>query len=248
MRYIKSIIGIWALPLTIIVTSCGQGDAPPATAPDPQATPGNAAAGSISQLEKRLGPADVKTFGGSDKLPIGGPLASISIPQSENEKQLLAQFGCYDEVDCYGPKHFERYILKTYPDVGRVRFKLPPDIAGEAEYRKQDFRRGLYFAKLITLANGQSLYDFLTKCSKTVSSLNWAEMARDAKTDKTYFAMQYFPVLRQDASGDEFELDILLNRFGDRIDATSPAFSSSVLRDADFMTKHGVSCWSAGSQ
>jgi hypothetical protein len=235
-------VGVWLLPLTLIAADCGQDAAQPAKA---RATE---SANNVEAMEKALGPDDLKTFAGGDKLPIGAPLASLTIPESDDEKQFVAQYGCWDDADCYGPKHFERFMLKTYPDLAGVRFKLPPDIADDDVARRQDFRRGLYFAKLITLANGSSLFDLLTKCSKTVSPFNWAEITRDAKTNTTYFDMQYFPVFRQSATGNEFELNILLTRHGERIDARSTAFSSSVLRDADFMTKHGVSCWKPDSR
>jgi hypothetical protein len=204
----------------------------------------------VTEVEHAIGAANVKTFGGSDKLPIGGPLASVTVPQSDDEKKFLADFSCLDESECYGPEHFERFALAKYPDIAKVRFRVPTDLAvedkEEIENTKQNFRRGLYFAKEIKLANGQTLFDFLTKCSKTVSPFNWAEMTRELNTGRVYAVMQYFPVLRQDATGDEFELDIHLERKGDQIAALSPAFSSSVLRNADFMVKHGVSCWRKG--
>jgi hypothetical protein len=246
MRPAYLIAWVFVVPIYFAIAGCGQDEPHPTK---PQVAPAAESANKVEALENALGPDDLKTFAGADRLPIGGPLASISIPQSEDEKQFMAQFGCYAETDCYGPKHFERYILKTYADVGAIRFKLPPDLADEdkddVERTRQDCRRGLYFAKLITLANGVSLFDLLTRCSKNVSPFNWAEITRDAKAGTTYFDMQFFPVLRQDATGREVELNILLTRRGERIDATSLAFSSSVLRDADFMTKHGVSCWKA---
>jgi hypothetical protein len=231
------------------VASCGQEAPVQDTRPNLMATGQAQPADRINAIEQALGPADVKSFGGSGSLPIGGPLASISVPQSEGEKRFLAEYGCIDEVDCYGREKFERFILKAYPDIARVRFKLPPEMAGEEKediaFTRQNFRRGLYFAKRITLANGMTLFDLLTRCSKTVSPLNWAEAVYDSKTNEPYFPMQFFPVLRQDATGDEFEADILLDRRGNLITARSPLFSSSVLRDSDFMNKHGLSCWHA---
>jgi len=232
--------------LFIAVASCGQ-EAPVHNA-QREAQP----ADHIKAVDQALGPADVKSFGGSDTLSIGGPLASISVPQSDDEKRFLAEYGCNDEVDCYGREKFERFILKTYPDIARVRFQVPPEMVGEEKediaLKRQDFRRGLYFAKRITLANGMTLFDLLTKCSKTVSSFNWAEAFYDSNSNKPYFPMQFFPVLRQDASGGEFEADILLDRRGNWIRARSPLFSSSILRDSDFMNKHGLSCWPSVSK
>src|ERR1700729_987862 len=143
----RTTIGVAILVIQVAVVACSQ-DNPDAArqkgSPPDADTPSN-----IEQIEKQLGPADVKSFGGSDKLPVGGPLASISVPQSGDEKQLVAEFGCVDEVDCYGPIKFDHYILKTYPDIGKIRFKLPPDLADEdkadVELTRQNFRRGLYF-------------------------------------------------------------------------------------------------------
>lgn len=205
----------------------------------------------VAEVEHATGSADLKSFGGSDRLPIGGPLASVTVPQSDDEKKFLADFSCLDESECYGPEHFERYALAKYPDIAKVRYQLPPELADadkeDIAFMKQNFRRGLYFAKEIKLADGQSLFDLLTKCSKTVSPSNLAEITREPGTGRIYAVMQYFPVLRQDATGDEFELDIHLERKADQIAALSPAFSSSVLRSADFMVEHGLSCWRKGS-
>jgi hypothetical protein len=235
--------------LFIAVASCGEDTPVQNSHPSSVATDQAQPADHIKALERALGPADLKSFGGSDNLPIGGPLASISVQQSDDEKRFIAEYGCVDEVDCYGREKFERFILKTYPDIARIRFKIPPEMEGEEKediaLKRQDFRRGLYFAKRITLANGMTLFDLLTKCSKTVSSFNWAEAAYDSKRNEPFFPMQFFPVLRQDTTGVEFEADILLDRHGNWITARSPLFSSSILLDSDFMNKHGLSCWHA---
>jgi hypothetical protein len=205
----------------------------------------------VEGAEKALGSPEVKTFGGSDKLPIGGPLASITLPQSDREKQFLKDFGCFEESECFTRSKFERYFLALYPDIARVHFKLPSELAGDdkedIEYMKENFRRGLFYAKQIKLADGRPLFDLLTKCSKTVSPDNWAEVTYDPGSEQRHVVMQFFPVLRQDATGNDFELQILLDRKGDTIEARSPAFSSSILRDANFMEKHGVSCYRSKS-
>jgi len=243
---------IAGFPLVIAaVMVCACSRSPTDAIGNPHIAAGAQAPDRVTEVEHAIGSADVKTFGGSAKLPIGGPLASVTVPQSDDEKKFLADFSCFDESECYGPEHFERYALAKYPDIAKVRFRVPPELADadkeDIAFKKQDFRRGLYFAKEIKLANGQTLFDLLTKCSKTVSPFNWAEITREPGTGRIYAVMQYFPVLRQDATGDEFELDIHLERTGDEIAALSPAFSSSVLRNADFMVKHGVSCWRKGS-
>jgi hypothetical protein len=246
----KRLAGILAAALfTYGVVGCGQDTANQSKVADAQVTVEAQAVDHVKGIERALGPADVTTFGGSDKLPIGGPLASISIPQSGDERKFIADFGCVDEVDCYGSEKFDRYVISTYPDIARIRFKTPPELADDDKSDvasiKQNFRRSLYFAKLIKLANGETLFDLLTKCSKSISPSNSAEVIWGDARNKATFAIQYFPVLRQKATGDEFELNVLLTRTGDKIEARSPAFSSSILRDADFMDRHGVSCWRA---
>jgi hypothetical protein len=233
--------GAWLWLMLFVLAGCGPGDTDHAQLPDQQAK------ATLATAAAAIGPAEVKTFAGSDELSVGGPLASIQLRQSDQEKKFLDDFICVDESACFGPKSFERYILTTYPEIARVRFKLPPELAEEdkedIEHVRQDFRRGLYFAKQIRLADGRTLYDLLVKCSKSISPFNWAQVTWEPGTEKRYIAMQYFPVLRQDATGEPFELQILLKRTEDKIEALSPLFSSSVLREVDFMQKHGVSCW-----
>lgn len=235
-----------ALALALVFCFIGACDPKPGK-PTTDAAADAEAQAKITNFERQLGTADVKSFGGADKLPIGGPLASIGLLPSHDEQRFLAEYGCVDEVDCYGRGKFDRYIVNTYPDIARVRFKVPPELAaGDKEdiaFTKQNFRRGLYFAKLIPLADGSTLFDLLTKCSKTVAPFNWAEAVYDSQTKSPYFPMQFFPVFRQDATGEEFEADILLDRRGNWVTARSPMFSSSILRYSDFMAKHGLSCW-----
>jgi hypothetical protein len=225
--------------MLMLLSACDQ-------APPKQLEPSDAQA-RITDLEKQLGPADVQSFGGGNKLPIGGPLASITVPQSADETLFIDAYGCIDEVDCYGRGKFDRFAGKTYPDINRVHFNVDADLAQDdkidIDFKKQDFRRGLYFAKIILLADGSTLFDLITKCSKTVSPYNWAEAVYDSESKTPYFSMQFFPVFRQDATGQEFEIDILLDRRGNLVTARSPMFSSSILRDRDFMANYRLSCW-----
>ena len=69
-----------------------------------------------------------------------------------------------------------------------------------------------------------------------------AQVQVDENRNK-FFSMQFFPVLRQKGSGEKIELNILLEKQGEKINATSGWLSSSVLKDSDFMNKHGVQCW-----
>jgi hypothetical protein len=202
--------------------------------------------GTLAAVADAVGPADVKSFAGSDHLAVGGPLASVDVAQSPEEKKYFAAFGCMDESDCYGQDKFEHDMLHRYPDIARIHFSPPQESGGDKgdiAIAKQRFRWSLYLAKQITLANGQTLFDFITRCSKIASPLNAAEPHwADSENDTPYIYMQYFPVLRQVATGHEFELQILLKRKGDKVEAISPLFSSAILRDGDFLNRHGVSC------
>ena len=227
----------------LILAACGEKPQPPAQ----QASPAR-----LFQEESKkqvvdlgLSKEDTRAFAGSDKLIIGGKVAEITLPQSEDEKHLFADFSCQDESECYGVYKFDKYIVSKYPEIAKVKFRPPKDIADDKEtaaYTRLDFRRGLYFAKEIKIADGTTLFDFLTKCSKNVSPLNWAEIAYDSN-QKIYIGMQFFPVLRQKGTGKEFEVNILLDRYGDRIEAHSPLFSTSILTYSDFMERHGLECW-----
>ncbi len=118
------------LTLTLIASALGGCDTNPGK-PAADAVPTNDAQTKIAEFESQLGPNDVKSFGGGDHIPIGGPVASTGLLPSKDEAQFLAEYGCVDEVDCYGRGKFDRYIVKTYPDIARVRFKLPPELADD---------------------------------------------------------------------------------------------------------------------
>ena len=108
--------------------------------------------------------------------------------------------------------------------------------------RRQSFYAGLYFAKRITLANGQTLFDFLTKCSRNVDPSTSADMVHGVIAGVD-FSMQYLPTLREKASAGGSELQILLERSGDKVTATSPLFSTAALTSPRFMDDQGVACW-----
>ncbi|CAE6784463.1 hypothetical protein R69658_04228 [Paraburkholderia aspalathi] len=173
-------------------------------------------------------------------------VASASLPVSDDEKTFLADRTCLDESSCYGPGRFKRYILKMYPDIAHVKFV--PDRSEEDDedtlaLRRQFFVQSLYFAKQIQLANGQSLFDFLRNCSKRVSWLNAAEETDDSKTRASYFDLRYFPVLRSRQTGREVEMNMVFDRRGNQLIATSPFFSSNALKEPDFLARHELECW-----
>ena len=243
----KRASGLWPnislIAAALILGACGERSQPPAQQISPAQLTQEESQKQVADLG--LSKEDTKAFAGSDKLIIGGNVAEITLPQSEDEKRLFADYSCQDESECYGVYKFDKYIVSKYPEIAKIKFRPPKDIADDKEtaaYTRLDFRRGLYFAKEIKIADGTTLFDFLTKCSKNVSPLNWAEMAYDSN-QKLYIGMQFFPILRQKGTGKEFEVDILLNRYGDRIEARSPLFSTSILKYGDFMERHGLECW-----
>ncbi|HGF4012268.1 hypothetical protein [Burkholderia cenocepacia] len=168
------------------------------------------------------------------------------IAVSTDESRYLADQGCLDESECYGPKRFQRDIFKRYPDVARIGYKPLPVDAGDRDtvaLRKEQFYQGLYFAKQIKLANGQSLFDFMRSCSRGFTSLDGAEVGYDANTKASYFDLRYFPTLRRIDTGEPVELQILFERRGDKLIAGSAFFTSNALRDPDFLKRHRVACW-----
>jgi hypothetical protein len=248
LNYLASAWFVAGICMTIFgVVGCSGGNTNPGQSPDPRAADGSKANVTRATVADAVAPADMKSFAGSDHVEVGGSLASVDVAQSPEEKKYFADFGCVDESDCYGQSKFEHDMLHRYPDIARIHFSPPQELGGDKAdiaFAKQSFRWSLYFAKQITLANGQTLFDFMTRCSKVVSSLNVAEPHwADSENDTPYIDMQYFPVLRQVATGHEFELQILLKRKGDKVEATSPLFSSAILRNSDFMDRHGVACW-----
>jgi hypothetical protein len=231
----------------ICCVGCSGGNTNDCQSTDPHVGAESKADATLATVADAVGPADMKSFAGSDHLTVGGPLASVEVPQSPEEKKFFAAFGCVDESDCYGQGKFEHDMLHRYPDIVRIHFSAPQELEGDKAdiaFAKQSFRWSLYFAKQITLANGETLFDFITKCSKIVSPQNVAEPRwADSESDTPFIYMQYFPVLRQVVTGHEFELQIMLKRKGNKVEATSPLFSSAILRDSDFMGRHGISCW-----
>ncbi|EON13126.1 hypothetical protein C266_13979 [Pandoraea sp. SD6-2] len=173
------------------------------------------------------------------------PAASIELPQSPAEKKLLSDVGCYDDKECLTFDKFDRQILKEYPDISSIRYRIPRELDADPEtarWMHQDFHRALYFAKQIRLADGQSLFDFIKNCSRGFSTTDFAQVDRDLKTGTSFISMQYFPVLRRQETGKDLEMQILFERRGDKIEARSPFFSSSVLQRNDFLASHGLTC------
>ncbi|KVQ57513.1 hypothetical protein [Burkholderia territorii] len=173
-------------------------------------------------------------------------VATVALDQSDFEKRYLADQTCLDETECYGPKRFERDIVKRYPDIAKIKYHPVQDEADDADtvaMRREQFVHGLYFAKQIKLANGQTLFDFMRTCARGFTSLDGAESAYDSKSDTPYFDVRYYPTLRRVDTGQPIELQILFERRGDKLVAQSPFFTTNAVRYADFLQRHKVECW-----
>lgn len=203
---------------------------------EPQPAPAESSASAVGQkLEGGMSKEDIKAFSGADHVVPGGALASVTVPVTAEERAFLE--------DRDGSK-FLRYIQKRYPDVLRVKFRPTAAISEDrdtlAMYR-ENFYMGLYFAKQIQLADGQSLFDFLVKCSQKMDPLNSAALGFD-KDGKLYIDMQYFPVLAHVGSGKLDDMNVIFERHGDVITARSPFFSTNILRAPDYLARHGLMC------
>ncbi|WP_322027307.1 hypothetical protein [Burkholderia sp. BCC1977] len=173
--------------------------------------------------------------------------ATMDVPRLGEEKRYVADQTCLDESECYGPKRFERDIFKRYPDLAKIKYHPLQDEANDADtvaMRREQFVHGLYFAKQIKLANGQTLFDFMTTCATGFNSLDGAESAYDTKTNVSYFDVRYYPTLRRADTGEPVEMQILFERRDDRFVAQSPFFTSNAVRYADFLQRHRLKCWS----
>jgi hypothetical protein len=197
-------------------------------------------------FEMRAGnDADTKILSGSANGMGGGCVAKFEMPVSADEQKYLNDRICYDERECYGEDHFFKYITRTYPDIKRIRFPMDSDLNSLSREDlapfKADFYRALYFAKRISLANGQTLFDFMTKCSRGLEAHFSASFDMDGKE-----SIQFFPVLRRLDNGKEVDLNITFNRIGSHVEANSPWFSSHIITNPDFLREHGLRCWARG--
>ncbi|WP_244102160.1 hypothetical protein [Burkholderia ambifaria] len=168
----------------------------------------------------------------------------VKLAQTPEEKRFLDDAGCFDDA-CFTAEKFDRFIVKKYPDIAKIHFRVSKDLEGDKDTiadARMDFRRGLYFAKQIRLADGESLFDLLSKCSHSFDPNNVAQLAFDPKTDKRFIFMQYFPVFVQKGTGKNIDLNLLWDRVGDELRARSPFFSTHVLIDSDFLAMHGIDC------
>ncbi|WP_199155267.1 hypothetical protein [Chromobacterium sp. ASV23] len=165
-------------------------------------------------------------------------IVSMTVPVSPAEKGYESDLGM-------GWERLHKFALQVYPDIRRMLVPKPAglepgDVEAIRNFRR-DFQIGMFFAKQIKLADGQTLFDFLMHCSHGMDAANMANIGFD-QAGKPYISLQYFPHLRSASSGEDMELNILFRRDGATIKPESPAFSTSILTTPDYLQIHGVRC------
>ncbi|WP_018607715.1 hypothetical protein [Uliginosibacterium gangwonense] len=156
------------------------------------------------------------------------------------EAQYLNNIHCPEE-NC-GEKRFQRHIASTYPDIPKL--KIPKtkvmDSMGKEELQsfKNAFYRGAYLAKRIKLANGQSMFDFISQCTKGFSPTDQASY-----DDSRREWVQFYPTLRQAEDGKETSFDIRFYRDGEKLTNSGQILGQRMLTDPDFLKGEGLKCW-----
>lgn len=229
--------------VAISVTGCGNDDAGSSQEKSASNLPVNEKLESM----RATSPAVASLLAGSGAYAdaTGWPQAAlVKMSQADEEKRYMQDVRCFDSA-CFNAEAFDKFIVKTYPDVAKARFKPWDTIAddkGLIADARMDFRRGLYFAKRIRLADGSSLFDLLAKCSRTLDRHDAAQFGTLADGKTPYIDLQYFARFRQTDTGEDVDMQILFDRVGDDLRARSPFFSSSIVLTKDFMSVHHLEC------
>lgn len=168
-----------------------------------------------------------------------------NLPQTPSEVYVTApqsqQEGNVGTVDRYG-EEFDAFILKKYPDIKKQKFVPDSTMRDDKEVfdmSKSAFIRALYFSKIVTMASGQSLYDYLTKCAKLNRTVTSADRTSG---DTNEFYIQYFFELKKPADSKLVGESIYLKRQGDKFLAMKTPFAYFALSDKDFMRTYGLTC------
>jgi hypothetical protein len=172
----------------------------------------------------------------------------VTLPQSEQEGQVVKDFRCLDENRCFTQNNFDKYILNNDKQIAGFKYKAPKeykDDPDENTQRKIDLHYGLYFAKQIKLATNQTLFDFMNQCGKGIKtddvSATLTVESADAATP--IFWMNYTIHLKQVDTGKPFDIDMILIRSGEQLKAQSEGSGGDMLHNPDFMYDRGLRCW-----
>ena len=169
-----------------------------------------------------------------DNLPPVSDDVYVTAPQSQQEGNVGTE-------DPFG-EAFDAFIFKSYPDIKKQKFipdsAMKDDEEAENIY-KTGFYRALYFSKLVKLANGVSLYDFITKCAKLNRTVTFADRE---SADTNEFNIQYFFQLQKTVGGELVGESLYLKRHGNKFSATRNPFAYYALSDESFMKTYGLKC------
>lgn len=223
---VSAVIAAIALVAVIVFLGAprGKGGATPAAEPT-----------AISTDAPETSVADITGAHPAEKIPLAG----IDMPILPEERPLAD----YCDVDCF--KAFAAAAVKRFPEIGRVAWHPSKDQAeanaDEDGLLRAQFVGALYYARRVKLADGQTLFDLITKCGDKVDPTSSAQWAQDPKTKANYVDVQLFPRFQM-SDGRVDDLNALFERRGPKLIARSPFFSSHALADPDYMAHHGVQC------
>ncbi|WP_199055252.1 hypothetical protein [Aquitalea sp. ASV15] len=175
-------------------------------------------------------------------LPPSPPVAIVAAATRE-EVAFLQAGGC---GNCREADRFYRFIHAD-PDVRKSRIPRNMALAEDANLAKKQWvdevRTAVYFSKRIRLANGQSLFELITRCGK-----GWDSPATQATLDVPAnsppgFRLQYLISFKKFGQPIGLQMRALFMRRGEQLIANS-AFAESLLQNPDFMRANGLRCWS----
>ena len=145
---------------------------------------------------------------------------------------------------------FDRLILKADPDIERVKYHpRANEDHDDIENRKRNFRRALYFAKKIPLANGQTMFDWLKSCPYSMGENMYASKVPAATGAYQPFASKlsfmeatYHPILlmKSDGQKDNVSLSWIIYEDVTLKDFTSRA--AVYLNNPHFETQSATDC------
>ncbi|TKI03584.1 hypothetical protein [Martelella alba] len=154
---------------------------------------------------------------------------------------VSAEEGAVGTSDQFGLK-FDKSIFKKYPDLKKIKFEPDESMKQDREslnIYKNGFYRALYFSKLINIINGETLFDFITKCGVLNKT---ASIADRGEADSNQFTIQYFVNLRRADNNEIVGESIYFNRVGNKFIADRTPFAYFMISDENFMKTFGLKC------
>lgn len=221
--------GLWFVSVAACCLLAGCDEAPQSEA-TPELTPTPAPIESVAAndaVKTVVGPA------GKSNDP-----ASVDLPEFKNERLL------FKDQDAGA---FAKAGIRAFPDIAKVRFTPDDSMKSDPEDIKNarnSFYGGLYYAKMIKAGDGSTLFDLITKCGRLTDPSSGAMLTPPMEEGATEWSVgiQYFPTFKMMGEDKNIDLQILLERRGNKLNARSGWFSSHVLDGASFMRDHGIQC------